>query len=36
MFVVQEIVNIDGIEHKPLKITGDSERLEVSLDHRFF
>lgn len=36
MFVVQEIIDIDGIEHKPLKITGDSERVEVIADNQFF
>lgn len=29
MFVGQEISEIDGIEHKPLKLTGESDKVEV-------
>ena len=29
MFVGQETSEIDGIEHKPLKITGDADKVEV-------
>lgn len=29
MFVVQETKDIDGIEHKPLRIIGESDRIEV-------
>lgn len=29
MFVGQEITEIDGIEHKPLKLSGDSDKVEV-------
>jgi len=30
LFVGQETIDIDGIEHKPLKITGDADKAEVS------
>lgn len=29
MLVIQELTDIDGIEHKPLRITGDQDRIEV-------
>lgn len=30
MYVVQDSSEIDGIEHKPLRIMGESDRVEVS------
>lgn len=30
MLVIQELTDIDGIEHKPLRITGEPDRVEVS------
>ena len=30
LFVGQETIDIDGIEHKPLKITGEADKAEVS------
>ena len=29
MFVGQDIIEIDGIEHKPLRLTGDPDKVEV-------
>lgn len=29
MFVGQDTVELDGIEHKPLRLTGDPENVEV-------
>jgi hypothetical protein len=29
MYVAQETTDIDGIEHKPLKMTGESDKVEV-------
>ena len=29
MYVVQDSSDIDGIEHKPLRIMGESDRVEV-------
>ena len=30
MYVAQETTDIDGIEHKPLKMTGESDKVEVT------
>lgn len=30
MYVVQDSSDIDGIEHKPLRIMGESDRVDVS------
>ena len=35
MFVVQELIDIDGIEHKPLKISGDPDKVEVRTTEEF-
>ena len=32
MLVIQELTDIDGIEHKPLRITGDQDKIEVRDD----
>ena len=32
MHVIQESIDVDGIEHKPLKIMGDADRVEVGMD----
>ena len=29
MYVAQDTSEIDGIEHKPLKMTGEADRVEV-------
>jgi hypothetical protein len=29
MYVGQETTDIDGIEHKPLKMTGEADKVEV-------
>ena len=29
MYVGQETIDIDGIEHKPLKLTGEPDKIEV-------
>ena len=29
MYVVQDSSDVDGIEHKPLRIMGESDRVEV-------
>jgi hypothetical protein len=29
MFVAQDTTEIDGIEHKPLKMTGEADKVEV-------
>jgi hypothetical protein len=29
MYVAQETSDVDGIEHKPLRIMGESDRVEV-------
>jgi hypothetical protein len=29
MYVAQDTTDIDGIEHKPLKMTGESDKVEV-------
>ena len=29
MYVGQDIIDIDGIEHKPLKLTGEPDKIEV-------
>jgi len=29
MYVAQETSDIDGIEHKPLKMTGEADKVEV-------
>jgi hypothetical protein len=29
MFVGQDTTDIDGIEHKPLKLTGEADKVEV-------
>jgi len=34
MYVAQETTDIDGIEHKPLKMTGEADNLEVNIKKR--
>ncbi|CAF4507888.1 unnamed protein product, partial [Rotaria magnacalcarata] len=33
MYVVQDSADVDGIEHKPLRISGESDRVERAKQH---
>jgi hypothetical protein len=35
MYVAQDTTEIDGIEHKPLRIMGESDRVEVRQRRKF-